>query len=70
MLGVVHADQRGGEDLVSGHRHADAVRELHHPLLLQIRQPDVALDQVVLQDLGALEFHLEVRGLEMATPIL
>ena len=40
---------------------ADAVRKLHHPSLLEIRQADVALDQVVLQDLGALQFHLELR---------
>ena len=62
MLGVVDADKRGREDLVRRHRHADAVRELDHPLLLQVRQPDVALDQVVLEHLGALQLHLELAG--------
>ena len=40
---------------------SDAVRELHHPLLLQVRQPDVALDQIVLERLRALQLHLELR---------
>ena len=41
-------------------RHADAVRELHHPLLLQIGQAHVALDQIVLQHFRALQLHLEL----------
>ena len=61
MLGVVDAHQGGRVDLVGRHRDTDAMGELHHPLLLQVRQPDVALDEVVLQDPGALQFHLEVR---------
>ena len=60
MLGVVDTDERGRIDLVRGDRHADAVRELDHPLLLQIRKPHVALDQIVLQHLRALQLHLEL----------
>ena len=60
VLGVVDADHRRREDLVRRHRHADAVRELHHALLLQIGQAHVALDQIVLQHLRALQLHLEL----------
>ena len=50
-----------GIDLVRRDRNADAVRELDHALLLQVGQPHVALDQVVLQHLRALQLHLELR---------
>ena len=48
VLRVVHADERRRIDLVRRHRNADAVRELDHPFLLQVRQAHVALDQIVL----------------------
>jgi len=60
VLGVVHADERRWIHFVGRHRHADAVREFNHPLLLEIGEADVALDQVVLQHLGALQLHLEL----------
>ena len=60
MLGVVDADHRRREDFVRRHRHADAVRELHHALLLQIGQAHVALDQIVLEHFRALQLHLEL----------
>ena len=60
MLGVVDADVRRGIDFVRRDGNPDAVRELHHALLLQIREPHVALEQVVLQHLRALQLHLEM----------
>ncbi len=41
---------------------ADAVREFDHALLLQVGQAHVALDQIVLENFRALQFHLELRG--------
>ena len=61
MFGVVDADERGGIDLVRRDGDAEVVRKLDHPLLLQVGQPHVALDQIVLQDLRALQLHLELR---------
>jgi len=70
VLGVVDTDERRRVDLVGRDRHADAVRELHHPLLLEIRKPHVALDQIVLEHFRALQFHLELRNARDRDPHL
>src|SRR5579864_3690426 len=60
MLGAIHSDKRCRIDLVRGHWDSDAVSEFHHPLLLQVRQTDIALYHIELQILHSLQFHLEV----------
>ncbi len=60
MFGRIDAYQHGGIDLMGGDRYADAVREFDHAPLLQVRQPYVALDQVVLQHLCAVQLLLQM----------
>ena len=48
VLGTIDAHQRRRIDLVRGDGDADAVRKLYHALLLQVGEPHVALEQIVL----------------------
>ena len=62
MLDTVRAERHGGIQLVRCHRNAVLVSEVDHPLLQQVRQPHVGLQEVVSQDAGALELPIELRS--------